>query len=96
MENFFTINLDVLSSVLYGWRSLEATVRIRLKARDRGLNPKLENTRELLIPGNINRRAHPKASILNTETKLHPRANKFQSKTYYTNSPATQEHSPEC
>ena len=29
-----------------------------------------------------------------TETKLHPRANKFQSKTYYANSPATQEHSP--
>ena len=30
-----------------------------------------------------------------TETKLHPRANKFQSKTYHANSPATQEHSPE-
>jgi len=29
------------------------------------------------------------------ETKLHPRANKFQSKTYHANSPATQEHSPE-
>ena len=31
-----------------------------------------------------------------TETKHHPRANKFQSKTYQANSPATQEHSPEC
>jgi len=30
MENLFTINLDVLLSVLYGWRSLEATVRISL------------------------------------------------------------------
>ena len=30
-----------------------------------------------------------------TETKHHPRANKFQSKTYHANSPATQEHSPE-
>ena len=29
------------------------------------------------------------------ETKHHPRANKLQSKTYHTNSPATQEHSPE-
>ena len=29
-----------------------------------------------------------------TETKLHPRANKFQNKTYHSNSPATQEHSP--
>ena len=29
------------------------------------------------------------------ETKLHQRANKFQSKTYHANSPATQEHSPE-
>ena len=27
--------------------------------------------------------------------KLHPRANKLQSKTYHANSPATQEHSPE-
>ena len=30
-----------------------------------------------------------------TETKFHPRANKFQSKTHHANSPATQEHSPE-
>ena len=30
-----------------------------------------------------------------TETKLHPRANKFQSKTYQANSPAMQEHNPE-
>ena len=30
-----------------------------------------------------------------TETKHHPRANKFQSKTYHANSLATQEHSPE-
>ena len=30
-----------------------------------------------------------------TETKLYPRANKLQSKTYHANSPATQEHSPE-
>ena len=29
-----------------------------------------------------------------TETKLHPRANKFQSKTYQANSPTTQEHNP--
>ena len=33
--------LDVdLSLVLYGWRSLKATVRIRLKARGRRLNSK--------------------------------------------------------
>ena len=29
-----------------------------------------------------------------TETKLHPRANKFQSKTHQTNSPTMQEHNP--
>jgi len=40
VENLFTINLDVLSSVLYGWRSLEATARIRLKARGRRLKSK--------------------------------------------------------
>ena len=40
VENCFTINLDVLSSVQFGWRSLEATVRIRLKARGRRHNSK--------------------------------------------------------
>ena len=29
-----------------------------------------------------------------TETKHHPKANKFQAKTYHANSPAMQEHSP--
>ena len=55
VENLFTISLDVLSSVLYGWRNLEATVRIRLKARGRRLKSKLENIRELLIPEKIKR-----------------------------------------
>jgi len=41
VEKLFTINLDVLSSVLYGWRSLEATVRIREKIRDRRLKSKI-------------------------------------------------------
>jgi len=47
VENPFTINLDVLSSVLYAWRSLEATVRIRLIPEAGGLSLKPENTREL-------------------------------------------------
>ena len=40
VENLFSINLDVLSSVLYGWRRIEATVRIRLKARGRRFKSK--------------------------------------------------------
>ena len=40
VEDCFTINLDLLASVLYGWRSLEATVREGLKARVRRLNSK--------------------------------------------------------
>jgi len=40
VENLFTINLYVSSFVLYGGRSLEATVRIRLKARGRRLKSK--------------------------------------------------------
>ena len=32
------MNLEVLLSVLYSWRSLETTGRIRLKSRDRRLN----------------------------------------------------------
>jgi hypothetical protein len=54
VEKLFIFNLDVLSTVLYRWRSLEITVKIRLKTRSRRLNPKLENTRKLLTPGNIN------------------------------------------
>jgi len=41
--------------VLYEWKSIEATVRIRMKAESGGLTPKLENISELLIPGNMNR-----------------------------------------
>ena len=35
MEKLFIFKLDVLSMVLYRWRSLEATVKIRLKTRSR-------------------------------------------------------------
>ena len=38
VESCFDINLGVLSSVLYRWRTLEATVRERLKPRGRRLN----------------------------------------------------------
>ena len=41
LEKLFIISLDVLSSVLYRWRSPEATVRIRLKARGRMLKSKI-------------------------------------------------------
>jgi len=40
VEKLFIFNLDVLSLVLYRWRSLEATVRIRLKTRGRRLKSK--------------------------------------------------------
>ena len=40
MEKLFILNLDVLSTVLYRWRSLETTVKIRLKTRNRRLKPK--------------------------------------------------------
>ena len=95
MENHFTINLDVLPSVLYGWRSLEATVRIRLKTRGKRLKPKTWGHQRTLIPGNINHKSSSKSLHTYTEIKQHPRANKFQSKTYHANSLATQEHSPE-
>ena len=47
-----------------------------------------------LLQGTLIDRSSSKASTY-TETKHHPKANKFQSKTYHANSPATQEHSPE-
>ena len=37
----------------------------------------------------------PKSLHTYTETKLHPRANKFQSKAYQVNSPTMQEYNPE-
>ena len=96
MENLFSFNLDVLSLDLYGWRSLEATVRIRLKAR--GRRPKSENLRtpeNAWIQGLSIDKSSTKRLHTYTETKLHPRANKFQSKTYWANSPTKQEHNPE-
>ena len=54
VEKLFIFNLDVSSVVLYRWRSLEATVRKRLKTRGRWLKSNPENTRELLTPGSIN------------------------------------------
>ena len=44
--------------------------------------------------GTLRDKSSAKSLHTYTETKLHPRANKFQSKTYHANSPATQEHSP--
>ena len=40
VEKLFIFNLDVLSSVLYRWRSLEVTVKIKLKTRSRRLKSK--------------------------------------------------------
>ena len=40
VEKLFILKLDVLSSVLYRWRSLEATVKIKLKTRSRRFKSK--------------------------------------------------------
>ena len=40
VEKLFIFNLDVLSTVLYRRRSLETTVKIRLKTRSRRLKSK--------------------------------------------------------
>ena len=40
VEKLFIFNLDVLSSVMFRWRSLEATVKIKLKTRSRKLKSK--------------------------------------------------------
>ena len=40
VEKLFIFNLDVLSVVLHRWRSLEATVKIRLKTKSRRLKSK--------------------------------------------------------
>ena len=64
VENLLSINLDVLSSVLYGWRSLETTVRIRLKTRGRRLKSQTRKHQgTLYFREHVSIRAHPKASI---------------------------------
>ena len=40
VEKLFIFNRDVLSSVLYKWRSLEATIKMKLKTGSRRLNSK--------------------------------------------------------
>ena len=52
-ENLFAINLEVLLSVLYSWRSLETTGRIKLKSRGRRLKPKAWDSRKLLTTWNF-------------------------------------------
>ena len=47
------------------------------------------------IWGTLFNKSSSKGLHTHTETKPHPMANKFQSKTYEANSPTTQEHNPE-
>ena len=81
--------------VLYRWRSLETTVTMRLKTKSRRLKSKSWEHQRTPDCRELNSQELIKRLHTYTETKHQPRANKFQSKTYYTNSPATQEHTPE-
>ena len=78
----FSSKGDVLSLVLYGWRGLEAIVRIRLKARGRRLKSKIRTPENSWCLGTLTNKSSSKCLHTYTETKLHPRASKFQSKTY--------------
>ena len=90
MENLFTIKLDVSSSVLYGWRSLEATVRINKIQRQEAYMQNLRTPENSYSQGTLIDKSSSKSLHIYTETKFHPRANKFQSKTDPANSPAMQ------
>ena len=74
MKNLFTINLNVLSSVLYGWRRLEVTTRIRLKVR--GRRPKSKTSDHQKSPDSRDLHLIDKSSSKSlhtyTETELHP------------------------
>ena len=76
-------------------RSLAATVGIKLKARGRGLNPKLRKPENSWLQETLIDKSSSKSLHTYTETKLHPQINKFQSMTYHDNSPAIQEHNTE-
>ena len=55
----------------------------------------LRTTENSWLQGTLIDKSSSKSLHTYTETKLHPRANKFQSKTYQANSPTMQEHNPE-
>ena len=91
VENCFPIKLGVLSSVLYGWRSLEPTATGGPKPRGRRLNSRTsENT---WLQATLTDKRPPKSIHTQTDTKFHPRAYKFQCKTHHANSPGKKETS---
>ena len=58
------------------------------------LSPKTRTPENSWLQGTLSNKRSSKSLHTYTETNHHPRYNKFQSKTYHANSPATQEHSP--
>ena len=76
-------------------RSLEATVKIRLKTRSKRHKSKSWEHQRTPDCRELNSQELIKQLHTYSEHKHHPRANKFQSKAYNANSPATQEHSTE-
>ena len=82
---------------LFQWvnSSYEVTVRIRLKIRGRRLKSKTWEHQRTPDSENINWWELIKNLHTYNEINHHPRANKFQSKTYHANSPATLKNSPE-
>ena len=66
---------------------------LRLKTRSK--TQSLRTPENSWLQGTLMDKGSSKSHHTYTETKHHPRTNKFQSKTYHTNSPAMQEHSPE-
>ena len=84
MENLFTINLDVLSLVLYGRRSLEANCKNKMEdQRKEAYIPNLRTLENSWLQGTLINKSSSKSLHTYTETKLYPRADKFQSKTYH-------------
>ena len=57
--------------------------------------PNLRTLENSWLQGTLINKSSSKSLHTYTETKLHSRANMFQSKTYTTNSPTKQEHNPE-
>jgi len=57
--------------------------------------PNFRTSENSWLQGTLIDKSPPKSLHTYTETKLHPRTNKFQCKTHHTNSPAKQEHNTE-
>ena len=96
MDNLFTINLNVvIISAVWMEKSWGYCKNKTESQRQEASIQNLRTPENSWLWQTLIDKSSSKSLHTYTETSFHPRANKFQSKTYQANSPTTQEHNPE-